>query len=68
MVLRMTSGRPHLGAAQDSGQRDVVPLDSAFSHCWYRGPAGHVEGARQPVKLAALQHRKRDNIKVEFFI
>lgn len=51
--------RPHLGAAQDPGQRDVVPLGRAFSYRGHRRPAGHVEGARQPVQLAALRQETR---------
>lgn len=49
-------GPPHLCAAQDSGQRDVVPLGGSLPHRGHRGPAGHVEGAGQPVQLAALHH------------
>lgn len=40
---------PHLCAPQDPGQRDVVPLRGPPPHRGHRRPAGHVEGAGQPV-------------------
>lgn len=52
-------GLPHLWAAQDSGQRDIVPLDGTFSHSRHRGPAGHVQSTGQPVQLTALQGGRR---------